>query len=41
MAGFQRFISYLYKYENDNRQENIGFANVENRGTSYRLEVRV
>lgn len=41
MAGFQRFISYLYKYENDNRQENIGFAKVEIRGTSYRLEVHV
>ncbi|MCM1258787.1 MAG: DUF6128 domain-containing protein [Roseburia sp.] len=41
MAGFQRFISYLYKYENDDRQENIGFAKVEIRGTSYRLEVHV
>lgn len=41
MAGFQRFISYLYKYENDDRQENIGFAKVEIRGSSYRLEVHV
>lgn len=41
MAGFQRFISYLYKYENDDKQENIGFAKVEIRGTSYRLEVHV
>lgn len=41
MAGFQRFISYLYKYENDERQENTGFAKMEIRGTSYRLEVHV
>lgn len=41
MAGFQRFISYLYKYENDQRQENTGFAKVEIRGDSYRLEVHV
>ena len=41
MAGFQRFISYLYKYENDDRQENVGFAKMEIRGASYRLEVHV
>ncbi len=41
MAGFQRFVTYLYKYENDKKQENTGFAKVEVRGGSCRLEVHV
>lgn len=41
MAGFQRFITYLYKYENDNKQDNVGFAKVEIRNSACRLEVHV
>lgn len=29
MAGLQRFISYIYKYENDIKMQNAGFAKVE------------
>lgn len=41
MAGLKRFITYLYKYENDIKQENTGFAKVEFRGSSGRMEVHV
>lgn len=41
MAGLQRFISYIYRYENDERQENAGFAKVEIRGNVCRMEVHI
>ncbi|MBO5373085.1 MAG: hypothetical protein J6A75_10280 [Lachnospiraceae bacterium] len=41
MAGLQRFISYIYKYENDEKKVNVGFAKVEVRGDMCRLEVHI
>ncbi len=41
MAGLQRFISYIYKYENDEKKTNVGFAKVEVRGSICRIEVHI
>lgn len=41
MAGLQRLITYIYKYENDEKKENAGFAKVEIRGTICRIEVHI
>lgn len=41
MAGLQRFITYIYKYENDNKGQNAGFAKIEIRGTMCRVEVHI
>ena len=32
MAGYHRFVSYIYLYENGEKLMNTGFAKVENRG---------
>ena len=29
MAGLQRFITYINKYENDEKMDNSGFAKIE------------
>ncbi len=41
MAGLQRFITYIYRYENDEKKENAGFAKVEIRGSVCRMEVHI
>ncbi len=41
MAGLQRFITYINKYENDEKMENAGFAKVEIRGSVCRVEVHL
>lgn len=41
MAGLQRFITYIYKYENNEKKENAGFAKIEIRGTVCRVEVHI
>lgn len=41
MSGLQRFITYLYKYENDEKKENTGFAKIEIRGNMCRMEVHI
>lgn len=41
MAGLQRFITYIYKYENDEKMENAGFAKIEIRGGICRMEVHI
>lgn len=41
MAGLQRFITYLYKYENDEKGANAGFAKTEIRGGTCRVEVHI
>lgn len=41
MAVIQRFITYIYKYENDEKKENAGFAKVEIRGGTCRIEVHI
>ena len=29
MAQYQRFLSYLFEYEGDQKKENCGFAKIE------------
>lgn len=41
MAGLQRFITYIYRYENNAKKENAGFAKIEIRGTICRMEVHI
>ena len=42
MAQYQRFLSYLFEYEGDQKKENCGFAKIEIRGdviNIYSIEV--
>ena len=39
MAGIQRFITYIYAYENGEKMNNAGYAKVEIRGKEGRIEV--
>ena len=41
MAGLQRFISYIYKYESDEKKANVGFAKVEVRNGTCRMEIHI
>lgn len=41
MAGLQRFITYIYYYENEEKKQNTGFAKIEIRGNSCRMEVHI
>lgn len=41
MAGMQRFITYIYSYEDGNKGGNTGFAKIEIRGSECRLEVHL
>ena len=36
MAQYQRFLSYLFEYEGDQKKENCGFAKIEIRGDVQR-----
>lgn len=39
MAGIQRFITYIYAYENGEKMNNAGYAKVETRGKEGRVEI--
>ena len=39
MAGIQRFITYIYAYENGEKMNNAGYAKVETRGKEGRIEI--
>ena len=41
MAGLQRFITYINKYDNDEKMDNSGFAKIEIRGSVCRMEVHI
>ena len=41
MAGLQRFVTYIYRYEDRQKKENAGFAKIEIRGTICRIEIHV
>lgn len=41
MSGIQRFVTYLYLYEGDDKIRNTGFAKVEIRGDQCRLEIHI
>ena len=39
VAGIQRFISYIYAYENGEKSRNAGYAKIEIRGNAGRMEI--
>ncbi len=39
MAGIQRFITYIYAYENGEKMNNAGYAKIETRGKEGRVEI--
>ena len=39
MAGMQRFITYIYAYENGQKMRNSGYAKIETRGSNGYLEI--
>ena len=39
MAQYQRFLSYLFEYEGDQKKENCGFAKIEIRGMLRKLRI--
>lgn len=39
MAGIQRFVTYIYAYENGEKRENTGYAKLETRGERGQLEI--
>lgn len=39
MAQYQRFLSYLFEYDGDEKKENCGFAKVEIRGDIQRISL--
>lgn len=41
MAGLQRFVSYIFKYENDEKLENAGFAKIRIRGNTCSMEIHI
>ena len=41
MAQYQRFLSYLFEYEGDQKKENCGFAKIEIRGDIQRIFLSV
>lgn len=41
MAGIQRFVTYIYAYENGQKANNTGYAKVETRGERGQMEVHV
>jgi hypothetical protein len=41
MSGFQRFVTYINLYEENNKIRNVGFAKIEKRSGQCRMEVHM
>jgi len=41
MSGYKRMISYVYKYEEGQRKDSIGFAKVLVRDSSWRISIQI
>lgn len=41
MSGYQRFVSYLYEYRNNQKSKNCGFSRVEVRDHQCKLEIHM
>ena len=37
----QRFVTYIYAYENNNKNQNVGFAKVDIRGDYCQVEIHL
>ncbi len=40
MSGYQRMVSYLYRYEKGIKEKNVGYARIESRNDQCRITVR-
>lgn len=41
MTGMQRFVTYIYAYENGQKTHNSGYAKIETRGNNGRIEIHL
>lgn len=41
MTGMQRFVTYIYAYENGQKAHNSGYAKIETRGNNGRIEIHL
>lgn len=41
MAGYQRFVSYIYEYNRGRKSRNTGFAKIESRGGICKLQIHL
>lgn len=41
MAGYQRFVSYIYEYSRGRKSRNTGFAKIESRGGICKLQIHL
>ena len=41
MAGMQRFVTYIYAYENGQKNSNAGYAKIETRGERGQVEIHL
>lgn len=41
MSDYQRFITYINLYENDEKRKNVGFAKIEKRKEQCRFEIHM
>lgn len=41
MADYQRFLSYIYSYQNGIKDKNVGFAKVEVRGSQCKIQISI
>lgn len=39
MAGMQRFVTYIYEYEDGQKADNVGYAKIETRGERGQIEI--
>lgn len=41
MPGYQRFVTYMFRYEDGKKQENCGFAKIEIRQEQCRIQIQI
>ncbi len=41
MAGYKRWISYIYSYENGEKKQNIGYARIETRDKNLKVTIHI
>lgn len=41
MAAYRRIVSYLYRYSNGRKENNVGYIRAENRENGLRLQIQL
>ena len=41
MPGYQRFVTYMFRYKDEKKQENCGFAKIEIRQGHCRVQIQI